>query len=137
MQNRTVVVIAHRLGTVRRANRIAVLEDGRITALGPHEELLTTSPTYQRLYQLQFMDTPDSPADIAALDPLAQYPLLEQELSTQRQGNKTNADLFDDRVCPHPGSRARSACFTRSVLKSVNHRFLDLQLRLPAGPRRP
>ncbi len=83
MRNRTVVVIAHRLGTVRRANRIAVLEDGRITALGPHEELLTTSPTYQRLYQLQFMDAPDSPADIAALDPLAQYPLFEQELSTR------------------------------------------------------
>jgi ATP-binding cassette, subfamily B, bacterial MsbA len=59
MQNRTVVVIAHRLGTIRRANRIAVLEDGRITAIGSHEELLTTSPTYQRLYQLQFMDVPE------------------------------------------------------------------------------
>jgi subfamily B ATP-binding cassette protein MsbA len=56
MQNRTTVVIAHRLGTIRRANRIAVLEDGRITAIGPHEELLETSPTYQRLYQLQFME---------------------------------------------------------------------------------
>jgi subfamily B ATP-binding cassette protein MsbA len=59
MQNRTVVVIAHRLGTIRRANRIAVLEDGRITAIGSHDELLTTSPTYQRLYQLQFMDVPE------------------------------------------------------------------------------
>ena len=56
VQGRTVVVIAHRLSTVRRANRIAVLEDGRVTAVGPHEELLTTSPTYLRLYQLQFMD---------------------------------------------------------------------------------
>jgi subfamily B ATP-binding cassette protein MsbA len=60
MQNRTTVVIAHRLGTIRRANRIAVLEDGRITAIGPHEELLTTSPTYQRLYQLQFMDVEEA-----------------------------------------------------------------------------
>jgi len=60
MQGRTVVVIAHRLGTIRRANRIAVLEDGRITAIGPHEELLTTSPTYQRLHQLQFMDVPEN-----------------------------------------------------------------------------
>ncbi len=59
MQGRTVLVIAHRLGTIRRANRIAVLEDGRITAIGPHEELLNTSPTYQRLYQLQFMDVPE------------------------------------------------------------------------------
>jgi subfamily B ATP-binding cassette protein MsbA len=59
MQNRTVLVIAHRLGTIRRANRIAVLERGRITAIGSHEELLTRSPTYQRLYQLQFMDVPE------------------------------------------------------------------------------
>ena len=49
MQGRTVVVIAHRLGTIRRATRIAVLEDGRITAIGPHDELLIASPTYQRL----------------------------------------------------------------------------------------
>jgi subfamily B ATP-binding cassette protein MsbA len=59
MQGRTTLVIAHRLGTIRRANRIAVLEGGRITAIGSHEELLTTSPTYQRLYQLQFMDVPE------------------------------------------------------------------------------
>ena len=62
MQNRTVMVIAHRLSTVRRANRIAVLEDGRITAIGPHDELLTTSPTYRRLYQLQFMDVQENDA---------------------------------------------------------------------------
>ena len=60
MQNRTVLVNAHRLSTIRRANRIAVLEEGRITAIGPHEELLTTSPTYQKLYQLQFIDMPET-----------------------------------------------------------------------------
>jgi subfamily B ATP-binding cassette protein MsbA len=60
MQSRTVVVIAHRLSTIRRANRIAVLEDGRITAVGSHEELLVASPTYQKLYQLQFIDMPDN-----------------------------------------------------------------------------
>jgi len=68
MQGRTVLVIAHRLSTIRRANRIAVLEDGRITAIGAHDELLTTSPTYQRLYQLQFMDAPEP----AAANPLEQ-----------------------------------------------------------------
>ncbi len=56
MQGRTVVVIAHRLATVRRANRTVVLEGGHITAIGSHDELLVTSPTYQRLYELQFMD---------------------------------------------------------------------------------
>ena len=59
MQGRTALVIAHRLSTIRRANRIAVLEEGRITAIGSHDELLTASPTYQRLYQLQFMDMPE------------------------------------------------------------------------------
>jgi ATP-binding cassette, subfamily B, bacterial MsbA len=70
MQGRTVVVIAHRLSTIRRANRIAVLEDGRITAVAAHEDLLIASPTYQRLYQLQFMDVPES----AVLDSLSQNP---------------------------------------------------------------
>ncbi|MGC2636249.1 MAG: ABC transporter ATP-binding protein [Acidobacteriaceae bacterium] len=56
MTGRTAIVIAHRLSTVRRANRIVVLEQGRITAIGTHEELLQSSPTYQKLYRLQFMN---------------------------------------------------------------------------------
>jgi len=60
MQDRTVMVIAHRLSTIRRANRIAVLEGGRITAVGTHDDLLNNSPTYQRLYQLQFIDMPEN-----------------------------------------------------------------------------
>ena len=54
MEGRTVLVIAHRLSTVRRADRIAVMEDGRITELGSHEELLARGGTYSRLYHLQF-----------------------------------------------------------------------------------
>ena len=60
MQGRTVVVIAHRLSTVRRATRTVVLEHGRITAIGSHDELLKTSATYQRLYSLQFADVPET-----------------------------------------------------------------------------
>ena len=59
MQGRTVIVIAHRLSTVRQADRIAVIEDGRISAIAPHEELLNISPTYQRLSQLQFLALPE------------------------------------------------------------------------------
>jgi subfamily B ATP-binding cassette protein MsbA len=84
MQNRTVVVIAHRLSTIRRANRIAVLEDGRITAIGPHDDLLNASPTYQRLYQLQFIEAPEVlSSEVSALDLSAQYRLFEQALTTK------------------------------------------------------
>ena len=65
MTGRTSVVIAHRLSTVRRATRIALLERGRITAVGSHEELLQISPTYQKLYKLQFMHA----TDLDALEP--------------------------------------------------------------------
>ncbi len=68
MQGRTVVVIAHRLSTIRRANRIAVLEDGRITAVGTHDELLISSPTYQRLYHLQFRDMPEAEANLPLVE---------------------------------------------------------------------
>jgi subfamily B ATP-binding cassette protein MsbA len=54
MKDRTVFVIAHRLSTVRRATRIAVIEGGEITEIGTHEELLEQSGTYRRLYDLQF-----------------------------------------------------------------------------------
>jgi subfamily B ATP-binding cassette protein MsbA len=54
MEGRTVMVIAHRLSTVRRADRIAVMERGVITELGTHEELLAHGGTYNRLYNLQF-----------------------------------------------------------------------------------
>jgi ATP-binding cassette, subfamily B, bacterial MsbA len=72
MRDRTVLVIAHRLSTIRRANRIAVLECGRITAIGTHDDLLVTSPTYQKLYQLQFIDMPESNG-IPEPDPAVQY----------------------------------------------------------------
>lgn len=60
MSGRTVFVIAHRLSTVRRADRIVVIENGRIADIGCHEELMTKLGTYRRLYELQFANT-DSP----------------------------------------------------------------------------
>ncbi len=56
MTGRTVLVIAHRLSTVRRADRIVVLENGTITDCGSHDELMARDGTYRRLYELQFAD---------------------------------------------------------------------------------
>ena len=56
MSGRTVFVIAHRLSTVRRADRIVVIENGAIADIGTHEELMTKLGTYRRLYELQFAD---------------------------------------------------------------------------------
>jgi subfamily B ATP-binding cassette protein MsbA len=56
MSGRTVFVIAHRLSTVRRADRIVVIENGAIADIGAHEDLMTRLGTYRRLYDLQFAD---------------------------------------------------------------------------------
>ncbi len=56
MAGRTVLVIAHRLSTVRRADRIVVLEGGTIVDVGTHEQLIGRTGPYRRLYELQFED---------------------------------------------------------------------------------
>ncbi len=55
MRDRTVLVIAHRLSTVQHADRIVVLEQGRVVASGTHRELLEQEGLYRRLYDLQFV----------------------------------------------------------------------------------
>jgi ATP-binding cassette, subfamily B, bacterial MsbA len=57
MRNRTTLVIAHRLATVQNADRIVVLERGRIVEAGSHEELLQRGGLYKRLHAIQFSET--------------------------------------------------------------------------------
>ena len=56
MKNRTTLVIAHRLATVKQADRIVVVDHGRIEAIGKHHELIENSTLYARLAALQFGD---------------------------------------------------------------------------------
>ncbi len=63
MAGRTTLVIAHRLATVQAADRIVVLDEGRVDAIGSHAELVGTSALYARLAALQFGDT--APAGLA------------------------------------------------------------------------
>ncbi|MCJ7610703.1 MAG: hypothetical protein MUP19_00450, partial [Candidatus Aminicenantes bacterium] len=54
MKDRTTLVIAHRLSTVRSASRIFVIEGGRIVEYGSHDELCRSDGVYRKLYELQF-----------------------------------------------------------------------------------
>jgi ATP-binding cassette subfamily B protein len=62
MEGRTTFIIAHRLSTVRKADRIIVLEDGRVVEMGNHHELMAAAGRYHSYYTLQFADPPDAAA---------------------------------------------------------------------------
>ena len=67
MANRTTLVVAHRLSTVRRADRIVVLVRGEIVESGTHEDLLARGAEYRKLYEMQFRDVE---APEAGVEPL-------------------------------------------------------------------
>jgi subfamily B ATP-binding cassette protein MsbA len=56
MKGRTAFVIAHRLSTIQNADKVIVIDQGRIVQTGTHDALLAEDGLYQKLYQLQFRD---------------------------------------------------------------------------------
>ncbi|PYS25758.1 MAG: ABC transporter ATP-binding protein, partial [Acidobacteria bacterium] len=67
MEGKTSIVIAHRLATVRRADVIFVIDQGRVVEQGTHEELLAGGGLYSRLYELQFRGEEDSERDLVTI----------------------------------------------------------------------
>ena len=57
MEGRTTFIVAHRLSTIREADRILVMKDGKIIEQGKHEELLSKGGFYKKLYMSQFAET--------------------------------------------------------------------------------
>ena len=136
MQGRTSFVIAHRLSTIRRATRIVVLEDGKISDIGSHEQLLVSSQTYQRLYRLQFHEGDTFPANP---EMVLTRSGRRKSLSSSVNNSKTTTDApiysmtgFGRTTGRVIESGTELAGWTLSI-KSVNHRFLDLHLRLPGN----
>ena len=62
--NRTVIMIAHRLATVRKANKIVVMHEGKIVEIGSHKELLASGGLFSRLHSLNFSSFDDVPGEI-------------------------------------------------------------------------
>ncbi len=66
MANRTALVVAHRLSTIKNADKIVVMERGNVMESGSHEQLIEQSGVYKMLYDIQFAVKPAAPESLTA-----------------------------------------------------------------------
>ncbi len=86
MQNRTTVIVAHRLSTIKVAHRIAVLDQGRIVELGTHDELMELNGLYARLYSMQFRDPEEELSALRAKTPVSEDQYIEEKIPERPTG---------------------------------------------------
>ena len=95
LKNRTSIIIAHRLSTVRDADRILVIDNGRIVEEGSHRELMRKGGLYQHLYEMQFKEPvkavvkPEVLPKIAPMKIASKDPKRNPETSMEKQSDST------------------------------------------------
>jgi ABC-type multidrug transport system ATPase subunit len=93
MEGRTTLIIAHRLSTISLADRVAVVEDGRVIAIGTHNELLATEPRYVEILaqaEAEEENPPDDDDDEDAVD--------ERQIQHEIDVDVADSRMLDDAV---------------------------------------